>query len=352
MKTNYCQDIHDYVVMPKAVSMRKYFTDPIISKIEHIFNTATRDSKTTFNLGGCSHDVRVRWEMRYVRIFCDKYGYTELENYFPNGLVIVMRNNDYFDAKNSTDPFDKFVLERLGSDETISSVIHIESYESNCNSQIMNLIKQIQSDSTLKPLRKKNTRMSHKGSNSNTHWEGHYAIVAKGGNNKVNICEGKIPLGNPIYDYADQYTSESVEFQMVYMMLCSENAKILLKDQTKFDEVKEMYRQECEKRGLLQFEKFAPSTPIDEQGNLRCCVLNIMIKAEQFLYESTHNLVIEHCHIEAKSDSYAEIVDGRIQTTFRPYNIAWGHRWANRGQNEMTITIYRDMIKMAASQLP
>lgn len=337
--------------MSKPVAMRKYFTAPIRSKIDHIFDTATRDSKTTFNLGGCSHDVRVRWEWKYFKAFCDKYGYEGLDQLFPNGLVVVMRNEDYFTIKNSTDPLDKFVLERLGSDETVSSVIHIESYESNCDKQIMNSIKQIQSDSTLKPLRKKSTRMSHKGPNSNSHWEGHYAIVAKGGNNTLNICEGKIPLGNPIYDYADNYTSESIEYQMVYMMLCSENAKILLEDQTKFDEVKEMYRQECEKRGLLHFEKFAPSTPIDENGNLRCCVLNNRITAEQFLLPSKHDDTIEYCHIEAKSDSYAEIVDGRIQTTFRPYNIAWGHRWANHGQIEMPIMTYRDKIKMSASQL-
>lgn len=332
--------------------MRKSFKPAIQSKIKHIFDTATRGSGTTFNLGGCSHDVRVRWEWKYFKAFCDKYGYEGLDQLFPNGLVVVMRNEDYFSMKKSTDPLEKFILERLGSDQLISSVIHVESRDSSCNEQMMLLIKELQSDTNLKPLQKKSTKMSHKGANSNTHWEGHYAIVAKGGSNKVNICEGNIPLGNPIYDYADEYTSESIEYQMVYMMLCSENAKILLNDESNFDEVKEFYRQECEKRGLLQFEKFAPSTPIDEHGNLRCCVLNNAITADQFFLPSTHDDAIEYCHIEAKSDSYAEIVDGRIQTTFRPYNIAWGHRWANRGQNEMSIMTYRDKIKMSASQLP
>lgn len=340
--------------------MRKYLKKELVSKLKHIFDTSTRTSGTTFNLGGCAHDVRVRWEWKYFETFFNKNFATHslqdcvvnIERLFPNGLVVVMRNQDYFTMKASSVPIEKLIVDRLGSDELLSSVIHIESSESNCNQDIMKLIERVKSDSSLKPLQKKNPKMSHKGANSNTNWEGHYAIVAKGGNNKLNVCEGNIPLGNPIYDYADSYISESIEYQMVYMMLCSENAQILLKDQTKFDEIKEICRQECEKRGTLNFECFAPCTPIDSDGNLRCCVLNNRIKAEQFFLLPTDKYSVQYCHIESKSDDYIEIVDNRVQTTFRPYNIAWGHQWANRGQNEMTIQEFRDMIKLSAAQLP
>lgn len=339
---------------------RKSFKPAIQSKIKHIFDTSTRGSATTFNLGGCGHDVRVRLEYQYFASFFHKWftaenieqSIREIEKLFPNGIVIIMRNEDYFTMKESIDPLEQCIVSRLGSDETLSSVIHIESRDSNCNEALVKMIDKLHSDTTLKPLQKKSVRMSHKGCNSNSHWEGHYAIVAKGGNNKLNVNEGNIPLGNPIYDYADDYTSESIEYHMIYMMLCSENAKILLNDESKFEQVKEMYRVECEKRGLLDFEKFAPSTPIDEDGNLRCCVLNNPIKAEHFFLPSTHDDAVEYCHIESKNESYIEIVDGRIQTIFRPYNIAWGHRWANRGQNEMSIVEFRSKIKSSAAQLP
>lgn len=336
---------------------RKVFKERIESKIKHIFDTSTR-TPSTLGLGGNGHKVRTCWDLKPFKEWFNNNFHNcnftqsikEIEARFPNGLVIVLVNYDYFTIENSTDELELFIYSRIGSDEPISAVILIESVESTCLSLLP--LKDKLKERNLKPLSRedRSNHFTRSGIASNANWKGDYAINLKGGV-KDTIKEGNIHLANPIYDYASSYTQDSIEYQMTYMMLCSKDAHTLLKDESKFEYVKEYYRKKCELRGLLDFEKFGISNPIGDDGYLKCCVLSAPINASDFMLEDIlSEESIQYCHIIPKSFTDVTIVANDVHTTFRPYNIGWGKKWANRWQGNDSVENLRSKIKFMATQ--
>ena len=335
------------------MSLRKYrnlFVPTIRSKIKHIIDTATR-SNDTLNLGGNSHFARCRLEWKHFKEHFHGKDVKDIEPFFPNGLVVVLRNNDYFDLheKKERCELEESVLTRLGSDALVSSVIHIESFQSS-STDVLPLVKKLKDIPELFPLKVKDSsgKMTHtstKTRTSNSFWEGHYAIHIKGGSSKTHT-EGNIKLANPIYDYASKFVQDSVELQIVYMMLCSKNSEILLEDSSKITEVKSFFLEECKKRNLLEFERFGRSNPIDKDGFLVCCISSVPIDASDFLIETESDESIQYCHIIPKSCSDITIVDSEVLTTFRPYNIGWGKKWVNRFQGDSSIEVMLERARL------
>jgi hypothetical protein len=347
--------------MPKTItvtisSMRKSFKPAIISKIHHIINTAVRGGNITLGLGGVAHDRRTQW--RFVNF--DRWYKKNpmdpkaIERAFPNGLVIVLRNNDYFNIKDSTDPIHKLLVSRIGSNELLSAVVLIENEDSG-KIKWGDLVKKVREFLGWKPLSKVNAQMKHtstKDKTSNSYWNGHYAINLSGGTHTATK-EGLIALANPIYDYASEYDSESIELQLMYTMLHCENAENLLVDPAKFAEVREKYRIECEKRSLADWTKFGDANPINKSGKLQCCIFRSKITADQFLGTCEDpDDAIQYCHISSKNEDDVTIsLDGRVSTVFRPYNIAWGVKRANIAQQKMSIAQVRQWFRDSVAQL-
>ena len=347
--------------MPKTitvtiVSMRNYFKPAIISKIKHIIDTAVRGGNITLGLGGVAHCQRtqgrfVNFERWYKKNPVDLKA---IERAFPNGLVIVLRNNDYFNIKDSTDPIHKLLVSRIGSNDLLSAVVLIENEDSG-KIKLDDLVKKVREIPGWKPLSKVNSKMTHSskgGKTSNSHWEGHYAINLSGGTHKA-IKEGLMQLANPIYDYASKEDTECIELQLMYTMLHCENAENLLVDPAKFAEVREKYRIECEKRALTDWSKFGDANPINKSGKLQCCIFRSKITADQFLGTCEDpDDAIQYCHISAKNEDDVTISpDGRVSTVFRPYNIAWGVKKDNIAQQKMSIAQVRQHFRDRVAQL-
>lgn len=330
----------------------KYFVDSIQSKIRHIINTAER-TPSTLGLGGNPHYVRTYWKHKYFREFYDKYFKPEeedilkFEKLFPNGMVIVLQNEDYFTLKESDKFLDKFIIGRLGSDLLLSSIILIQNEDSG-KKDLTELINKLKENKELQPLSKKDEskNMCHtstKEITSNAFWKGHYAINVSGGK-QTSVKEGIMHLANPIYEYATEEVSNTIEYQITYLLLCSKNAEKLLKDATNLEKIKKEY----EKLANLDLSKFGIAKPLNKDGMLQCCVLGEEITAEQILGECEDCDTIQYCHISAKSETDAVLIDEKFYTTFRPYNIAWGKKWANLAQSDRSVEDTRlKIIKIA-----
>lgn len=344
------------VKLPQPIPLsRRYFKEPIVSKINHIFNTASR-GYSTLGLGGNKHSVRALLEYTYFKkvyhtLFrtsatTDEQNVERMELLFPNGLVVVLVNTDLWDVKSSMDSIDAILLSRIGSDRLVSCVVLLESRTS-ASTDIKPLIQRLKTEyPTFQPL--KLAHSSHISSpvrTSNANWSGHYAIHAKGGTQKT-ILEGNIHLGNPIYDYATDSTSTSLEYQMIYSMLCSIGAETLLLEQyrSSFNDIKAAYRAECVKRNLLDYEKYHLH-PFNSKGELVCSIFSNPITAEQFLAKNDDCHSVQYCHYNGKKYDDVVVQDDHIVTTFRPYSIVWGHQWANYAQGDKTVDEIIALIK-------
>lgn len=316
----------------------------------HLFTKSERRA-STIGTKGTPHHSRTYWELKFFeQWYHDNFGESDcfqiLETLFPNGLVVILRNYDYYEIHDSNEFLYKELVKRLGSNQLVSSIIVVENNDSG-GEDLTQLANKVSSNTEWQPLSpyfvgQVMTHQSQNVGDSNTYWRGHYAINISGGNTESNICIGNMPLGIPIYEYGSEEISESIELFLVYSMLCAENAKILLKDPLEFEFVRDYYKHECEKRGMLDKSKWVDAQPFDEYGNLQCCISFQKITADDFLRDKSDMDCIQACHISAKSESDVSIIDGAIYTTFRPFNIAWGKKWANIGQGDSSVREYHD----------
>jgi hypothetical protein len=330
----------------------KYFVDSIQSKIKHIINTAER-KPSTIGLGGNPHYVRTYWKYKYFIEFYNKYYKPEeedilkFEKLFPNGIVIVLQNEDYFKLKESENFVDKFLVTRLGSDSLLSSIILIQNEDSG-KKDLTELITKLKENKELEPLSKKdeNKNMCHtstKEASSNSFWKGHYAINVSGGK-QTSVKEGIMHLANPIYEYSTEEVANIIEYQITYLLLCCKNAEKLLKDSANLEKIKKEYAELAN----LDISKFGVAKPLNDEGVLQCCIIGEEINAEEILGECEDCDTIQYCHISSKSETDCTLVDDKFYTTFRPYNISWGKKWANLAQSDRSVEDTRlKIIKVA-----
>lgn len=339
---------------------RNKLVDAMASKIKHIISVS-ENGGNTIGTKRTSHSSRTCWELKFFeQWYYDNFGESDcfqiLETLFPNGLVVVLRNYDYYEIHDSNEFLYKELVKRLGSNQLVSSIIVVENNDSG-KENLTHLANRVSSNTEWQPLSPYlvGQDMKHQSQNvgdSNTYWRGHYAINISGGNTSSNIKIGNMPLGIPIYEYTcSEYTLENIELFLVYSMLCAENAKILLKNPLEFEFVRDYYKHECEKRGLLDRFKWVDAQPFDEYGNLQCCLSFEKITADDFLRNSLDENCIQHCHISAKSESDVSIIDGVIHTTFRPFNTAWGKKWANMAQGDSSVLEYQDRTLKLAKKI-
>ena len=186
---------------------------------------------------------------------------------------------------------------------------------------------------------------SNETQSSNSLWEGNLAVNIKGGSKKEESTDkrGNVLLVNAIWDYASKEDAARIELFMIYSALCCRDGRNLLKTPDNYDRIKEQLRLECVQKNLLNIENFEEGYPFDKDGNLVCCISGNEITSKHILGNIKED-TIQACHITGKSESDVFISDGKIQTSFRPYNIAWGFEFWNRAQNNLTIKEFKQKL--------
>ena len=331
----------------------KNFVIPFQTKITSLTTKAEEyKKKSPIGLKRNPHCSRVGWRYKYVKEFMQKNNIsdeTTMSSYFPNGLIIELWNEEYFELRDNSDKIDKidtFILNQTKeSDSLVRSVVILKNTDSG-RTNYNELIKKVKESKELIPINCKVSPMKHTSTatrSSNSLWEGNLSADIKGGSNKTVYNVGNCLLVNAIWDYASKYDTDCVELFMMYSALCSKDARSLLKNPEDFEKIKEQLRIECIQNDLLNIEDFGEGCPFDKDGNLVCCISGNEITSEHLLGDIEEDK-IEACHIDAKSESDIFIKDGKIQTSFRPYNIAWGFEFWNRAQKNYSIKNFKEKL--------
>jgi hypothetical protein len=329
----------------------KDFVIPFQTKITSLINKAEQ-YKSPIGLKRNPHYSRVGWRYKYVKEFMEKNNIsdeTTMSSYFPNGLVIELWNEEYFELRDNSDKIDKidtFILNQIEESESlVRSVVILKNIDSG-RTNYDELIKKVKNSKELIPIKTKVYKMKHtstKKISSNSQWGGNLSADIKGGSNKTVYNVGNCLLVNGIWDYASKEDTDNIELLLIYSALCSKNADKLLKDESQLEKIKKEFKDECEEKNLLSIEKFEEGCPFDHHGNLVCCISGNEITAEHLLGDIEEDK-IEACHIDAKSESNVFINDGKVQTSFRPYNIAWGFEFWNRAQKNYSIKKFKEKL--------
>lgn len=113
--------------------------------------------------------------------------HTILRAKYPNGVVVVLENNDYFVCESG-------IKKCIGSDDIVSAFWYIS------DRNVYNLNKDLLE--RLKPVKKHiQTNVGNKA------WSGDYIVYIKGGNQKsivIPYCETERQIGNLEIDYCDE----------------------------------------------------------------------------------------------------------------------------------------------------
>ncbi len=238
--------------------------------------------------------------------------------------------------------------------------------------------------------------LKNKGNKNFDTWVGDYALNIKNGNHISIIC-GKnrsksekqelnsrlkeefdldnVPeqcgLGNYDYDYANPETIENVQYQMLFLILNSKSKnnetfaefvynnyidiRVDGKDVKSFDEYMdgnkekyltdfkaefELFKKECERRNLLDFNKLSDLGVWNKETSEAICPLcHKPVYAEEFfddilqaegrqVSDNTQKSIVL-MHVEA-------LRSGKLN--HRPYNLGWGHNYCNLVQGDKDIS--------------
>jgi hypothetical protein len=332
------------------------FNKDFKTKIESLINKSDQ-YKSPIGLKRNPHHSRVGWKYEHVKQFMKDNNISNedsLSKLFPNGIIIELWNETYFQLRDgpNLDELDKFILKQVqSSDSLVRSVVIGKSIDSG-KTNYSELIKKIRESQELIPIKCKVSTMKHTSTqtqSSNSLWEGNLSVDIKGGSKKTESTykTGNALLVNAIWDYASKEDTESIEVFMIYSALCCKDGYKLLKNPEDYEKIKEQIRVECLEKNLLNIEDFGEGCPFDKDGNLVCCISGDEIKADD-IFGKNEGYTVQACHITAKSESNVFIKNEKIQTSFRPYNIAWGYEFWNRAQNNLDIKDFKEKVMKCA----
>lgn len=269
---------------------------------------------------------------------CVENGITTLTNFdshFKNGLIIVLLNYDYFKNKNNDNPLIHEILNRIGSDRNVSSIVQISKIYNGIwisDKEIKKLVKLVEKES----VRLKWSLLSkvNEINDGNKYWHGHYCIDTTGGQ-RSGSKKGCIQLANDIIDYCSTEDLHILKYRFVYMMSfsknsykifnCNENVRIFR------DAYKHYFSDHTDMIDYIDAEK----------EELRCCISLKLISADHFL----NDCCIEVCHIKPrKSFPLSVSYEGKILTAYNISNLYWGFQTANHMQGNMSIHMFINSI--------
>lgn len=235
-------------------------------------------------------------------------------------------------------------------------------------------------------------------------WVGDYVLNVKNGGYVSVICgknrsskekselanklksifnvEGKIPeqcgLGNYDYDYADELTMENVQYQMLYLILNSKSrdgfsfpeyimnnyldiktnkdSKVFVNYMengdlesyvNEFNKEFNLFVNECERRGLLDFDKLQKLgvwSSIEKRAI--CPLCHKIVYTEEFFDDITQmegRQVLDNTQKSIVLMHVEALRPGKLN--HRPYNLGWGHNYCNLVQGDKDISETIEVLK-------
>ena len=265
-----------------------------------------------------------------------------INNTHKNGIIIVLLNNDIFDIINNPNEINRYIFNKIGSNEIISSIILIKNVDSGkATKEINNLIEDfniIKEEYKYIPIRKLSENNC-----GNDKWTGHYLINIKGGNNK-NKDNNSVQLANNINNYCCEFNCDMNTYKLIYDLFKIRDSEKLLKNRDKeiINKFNKYYEELCFKHNI-------------EINKEDCLICPISIK--EIKYEDIDEIQI--CHLTPISRYQLEVDEKYGIISSQHYkNLAWGFKQANMFQYnytledthkfniEMTINILKDDYKI------
>ena len=274
------------------------------------------------------------------------------------GCVINLTNEDYFDVKENDDDFSKCLIEEIGRDGIVSSMVSAMSVNGDSGSshalKYFKLLElEIEKYSWL-PLRRKPEYVNDNGkynsvvTSGNDKLHGHYYVDVSGGNNKNkknkdNKKEHQCFI--EYYDYANKEVALHINIIMIYYMLHIFDIETYLKA-SDVDEMKNVF--ETFLKGIYYDDGCLYDSPLmrkclkykNGKKILICPLTDNKISIRHFEISDDECLEsIQVCHEEAvsKEKIYFDETRGYIITARRPQNLFWGTKRGNMQQQELTI---------------
>lgn len=274
------------------------------------------------------------------------------------GCVINLANEDYFNVKENDDEFSKYVIEEIGGDKVVSSMVSAMSVNGDSGSSHASKyfkLLQIEIEKySWSPLRRKPEYVNDKGTydcivtSGNDKLCGHYYVDISGGNNKTkkdkNIKK-EHQCFIEYFDYARREVALHIDVIMIYYKLHCFDIDTYLKE-SDVDEMKNVFENFL--KGINYDDGCLFESPImrkclkikDGKKILICPLTDSEISIRQFeISDSDCSDSIQICHNEAvsKEKIYYDNTRGYIITARRPQNLFWGTKTGNMQQQELTI---------------
>lgn len=284
---------------------------------------------------------------------------------FSGGVAVEFVNNDFFDEENQTDPLFLELKDRLGSDETVASIITIRSESGSSSSSIQRqafekLVNNTKvtykgDEVTLKLDNYKDYSIKRiqKGGIGNEKWTGFLFISIKGGQQDViesNDCEQRI--FNPACDFANEDISLDLDLTMSYFAMQSIQIKNLEKNkQYEYESLLQLlketlaticYDNEDFKGTLLKYCQEHPSTKM-VPGKLYDPIQVEEIHISDFAIdnkEDPRNLDFTHDEAVNKGKYYWDNIKQCILSPARPTNVFWSKHLSNMMQQNFSLNEY------------
>lgn len=267
---------------------------------------------------------------------------------FDSGVIVALMNDTYFKIKDSLDPFDKYLIENIGGDKKVSSLITIKNNEGTSSSheemKILSKMKEEIEKNRWIPVQRKAGKILHGTTYvGNDKWKGEYWYDVKGGDNKGSESSHteQPQLFNGYQRAMNEHTIIVVQANLLFQMLHFPGIEEYVPDYKKYIKDYELLLDEItyDECNLLKYNKQFI------RDGVYICPLNVTpITMDDFkIKHNQHDRYIQICHNEAaaKKKIYIDNCTGEFLTDYRPTNLFWGTRVGNMGQQNMTISEYK-----------
>lgn len=321
-------------LMAKITEFLNKLPKPIQTKFHNYFGKARADA-SILSFQRVAKNSRV--SLPY-RVIIDNHLTLNMLETFYEGVFVLLENNDYFDLLEKDDPLSKYLINNIGSENVVSSMICIYSIDGNSGSseskQILEKMKPIILKNNWIPIERKEGPFSNicQGNHKLT---GHYYYDISGGSNVSETSHSfngeKIPqqfqLFNHFSDYANIKTMEYTKNTLIFYMLHC------------FD-IKKYIPEKMVSELLLSLK---PDLTLYNEciidSVLYCPITNIKISIDFFLKNHSDPNCIHLCHNEAVAKNKIKFNDC-ILTAFRPDNLFFGTKNGNLQMQDFSIQEY------------
>lgn len=286
-------------------------------------------------------------------------------NSFEGGVVVELLNNDFFDENNYSNEVFNCLINRIGSDDNISSIISIRAEGGSSSSAIQRkAFENLTNNTTVlykgeKVIINVDNYMDYKilqrssGGTGNEKWSGFLFISIKGGQqDTIETHHGEeLTIFNPACEYASADVRQDLDLVVMYFMLFSIDRKALnAKENLTYDKIRkdlEDYLKECEydnesyKGNLLEYCQNHPSLKL-HPGKLTDPIQLKNIPLEAFDLENRQKDSIDFTHSEAVNldKYYWDKIHKTLLSPANPTNVFWSYHLSNMMQQDYTLEEY------------